>query len=209
MIRPVAAAGVVSLLLHGAAFWMLLPHSGGASPTPAQLSPIEVELVDRAETQRGAAATPEGAPPGSPPVPEVPRGNGDLPPAPPPSPATPAPPGPVSRPAVNLGGDQQDQEALTFTAQNIVPPRTDSRFRNQPPSYPVDAARRGAEGIVRVMVHISVAGVPSAVEVVMSSGDASLDRAAVDAVALWRFNPARNGGAPVPFDYTLEINFRR
>lgn len=201
-----AAAASLSLLLHAAAVWMLLPHKAERA-TPDAPPVIEVELVDQAAQLQGDTPVPPGTPPTTPPVPQTPPGRGDLPPSPPPAP--PAPPSPLGRAAVNLGGAERDQESLLVTGDNVVPPRPDALVRNRPPSYPPDAARRGSQGTVRLLVHITEAGVPSGVEIVFGSGDPSLDRAAVAAVALWRFQPARNNGTPVPFDYSLDIAFRR
>ncbi|MBV8914930.1 MAG: energy transducer TonB, partial [Acetobacteraceae bacterium] len=51
------------------------------------------------------------------------------------------------------------------------------------------------------------AGMPEQVLVASSSGYEILDRAARNAVLLWRFRPALSGGAPVPFDYVMNIRF--
>ncbi len=109
---------------------------------------------------------------------------------------------------MNLGDADDDQDPLRVTGDNVVPPRPDAVFHNKPPSYPADAARRHHEGIVVVRARVGTAGVPEAVDVVSSSGDASLDRAAREAVQLWRFQPARNKGAAVPFDYEASISFK-
>jgi protein TonB len=89
----------------------------------------------------------------------------------------------------------------------VVAPRPDALAHNRPPGYPSDAVRRHAEGTVVLMVHVTEDGTPAWVDVRTSSGDASLDRSAKEAVALWRFQPARAGGKTVPFDYELAIHF--
>jgi protein TonB len=109
---------------------------------------------------------------------------------------------------VNLGTADEDQEGLSVTGRNVVPPRPDAAVRNKPPRYPSDAVRRHAEGSVGLRVHVTELGVAAWVEVIASSGDGSLDRAARDAVALWRFQPAQDAGRPVAFDYDFEIRFR-
>lgn len=172
---------------------------------PDAAPPIEVELVQQEAMQRGAAPTPSApsAPPPAPPQALHPRG--EL--APPPPPAPPAPARNTAPPEVNLGNGPQDLDPLTVTGDNIVPPAPDARYRNQPPPYPADAARAGAEGTVQLLVRVSALGVPSAVIVAVSSGHPSLDAAARRAVTLWRFRPARSGGEAVPFDYVLNIRF--
>lgn len=205
---PYAVAG--SLLVHAAVVWVLLPHGAGRADQ-AQPAVIEVELVDQAPQVKGAPAASPEQPPPVPPTPDVSTADkGALPPPPPPSPPPrEAPPAPaVQSSSVNLGGSDEDLEGLTVTGRNVVPPRPDATVRNRPPGYPPDAVRRHAEGTVGLLVHVAENGVPLGVEVIESSGDASLDRSAREAVALWRFQPAREAGAAVPFDYEMSISFR-
>ncbi|MBC7800986.1 MAG: energy transducer TonB, partial [Gemmatimonadaceae bacterium] len=112
-----------------------------------------------------------------------------------------------SPPAVNLGDAEAARDALEVTGRGVVPATPNSRFRNQPPGYPMAAARIGAEGTVGLLVQVSAQGVATDVAVARSSGNDSLDRAARDAVRRWRFTPARIQGTPVPFEYPLDINF--
>ena len=142
------------------------------------------------------------------PPPPQPKPEPEAPPAPTPQqPPPPTPQAPQTFAAVNLGNADEDQEALSVTGKNVVPPRPDAAFHNKPPQYPADAARRGHEGLVLVRARVSEAGVPSSVDIITSSGDSSLDRAARDAVQLWRFTPARNNGIAVPFDYDVSLRF--
>jgi protein TonB len=172
---------------------------------PDAVPPIEVELVQQEAVQRGTAPTGQ-APASTPPMPPQARQpQGELDPAPPPAP--PAPKQEATPPEVNLGNGPQDLDPLTVTGDNIVPPAPDARYRNQPPGYPADAARAGAQGTVQLLVRVSASGVPSTVIVAISSGHPSLDAAARRAVLLWRFRPARSAGEPVPFDYVLNIRF--
>ena len=203
---PYAIVG--SLLVHAGVAWVLLPHGSGrgAQPTPAV---IEVELVDQAPQVKGAPTAVASEAPPVPPTPDAKTAEaGDLPPPPSPPPRQ-APPETVTQSSsVNLGGADEDLEGLVVTGRNVVPPRPDATIRNKPPGYPADAARRHAEGTVALRVHVAENGTPLAVDVVETSGDASLDRSAREAVALWRFQPAREGGQAVPFDYEMSISFR-
>ena len=199
----------MSVLLHGAAVWLLLPHGGGRDgmETPPL---IEIELVEQAALQQGAEANPAQPPPApEAPEPPPPQPLGELPPMPPPPPprVQEAPPGPAAPSTVNLGNAGQDQDPLSVSGPNVVPPRAEASIRNKPPAYPPEAARRGAQGTVGLLVHVTETGVPGWVEIRVSSGDAALDRAAQEAVSLWRFQPARRGGVPVPFDYPQNIQF--
>lgn len=108
---------------------------------------------------------------------------------------------------IDLQGTDSDTGAIAF-GDRILPASPDDRFRNRPPPYPDDAARRGEEGDVVVTVHVSANGLAEGAEVESSSGSASLDRAAVNALRKWRFHPAMKDGQPVPFDFTINISFR-
>ena len=76
------------------------------------------------------------------------------------------------------------------------------------PNYPPRCRRLGIEGTVRVRVLVGERGRPLEVLVGKSSGDASLDEAALDAVRKWRFEPARRDGAPIRAWAIVPIEFR-
>lgn len=83
--RALLAAGLASVLLHLAAFGLLLaPPRGPAGPVA--LPPIEIELVDQAAQQRGAAPAAQPATPAAAAAP--------APPPPAPAPPDPQPPSP-------------------------------------------------------------------------------------------------------------------
>lgn len=75
------------------------------------------------------------------------------------------------------------------------------------PDYPRSARRRGVEGLVKVRVDVSEDGRALAVVLEQSSGHDSLDQAALDAVVLWRFVPARRGGVPVSDVIIVPVRF--
>lgn len=183
MLPPAAAASVALHVLVLAS--LLVTWRSGSSPQA--MPPLEVELI------QSQAMTPGDAP--SQPQPPPQEGTGPTPPVPPPP------------PAVNIGNGPEQSDPLTVTGDNVVPPAPDSRFRNQPPPYPPDAARAGAEGTVQLTIHVSSQGIPMDVRVTLSSGNQSLDGAARRAVQRWRFRPALESGHPVEFDYLLNIHF--
>jgi TonB family protein len=75
------------------------------------------------------------------------------------------------------------------------------------PDYPPLAIRRGIEGLVRLRVEIDVEGTVIEVDVIENtSQDGSLQKAAVDAMRLWKFKPYRINQKAVPF--TLIVPFR-
>lgn len=79
---------------------------------------------------------------------------------------------------------------------------------NPAPRYPVSARRRGQEGRVLLDLRIAADGKVAAVSIRKSSGVRSLDRAAVDTVRTWRFDPARENGAAVSSEVTIPILFK-
>ena len=108
----------------------------------------------------------------------------------------------------SLAKAQENRAGLKITGDNVVPPRLDARFHNAPPAYPANALRGHVEGDVLLAIRVTAAGLPGLIVVQASSGDPELDRAAKDAVARWRFLPARNAGAAVSFDFKQAIRFR-
>jgi protein TonB len=76
-----------------------------------------------------------------------------------------------------------------------------------PPDYPAAALRRGDAGTVMVRVEVGADGVPTDVSVEARSGSRDLDRAALDAVRRWRFNPAQRDGQPVASSVVVPIDF--
>lgn len=77
------------------------------------------------------------------------------------------------------------------------------------PTYPAAAMRRSESGTVVVEVEVDAAGLPVSVEVGQRSGSRDLDRAAVEAVSGWRFEPARDAaGNPVPGRLSVPIDFK-
>lgn len=66
-------------------------------------------------------------------------------------------------------------------------------LQNPPPGYPALARRMGEEGKVVLRVFVTPDGHPSQIELRTGSGSPRLDRAAQEAVARWKFEPARRG----------------
>ena len=195
-----------SATLHLLVIAALLPWPAGHLGGTAEAPPIEVELVQQPGATQGAPAVAPKAAAASTPLAQQP--------APPEADAEPMParsPAPPSKPeaaaAVNLGDAEETRDDMDVTGRGVVPPRPDSAFRNQPPAYPIEAARQHMQGTVTLLIHVSAEGRPQDVTIANSSGAESLDRAARNAVRRWRFTPAQNQGAPVPFDYSLDIRF--
>jgi TonB family protein len=76
------------------------------------------------------------------------------------------------------------------------------------PSYPQSALAAGVEGQPKVSVEINPDGSVRSVTLTRSSGNAAIDRAAVQAARRSRFQPVA-GGASVPIEYDLSIEGSR
>jgi protein TonB len=84
-----------------------------------------------------------------------------------------------------------------------------ARYRETPkPLYPERARKEGQQGRVLLRVLVDQEGRSKSVEVSGSSGSETLDRAAAEAIKLWRFSPARNGDKPVESWVRIPVDFR-
>lgn len=79
---------------------------------------------------------------------------------------------------------------------------------NRRPVYPHIARQRGWEGEVLLWVLINPYGEVISGGVEQSSGYASLDRSALQAVRRWRFSPASAGGVFVESRVSVPVSFR-
>ncbi|MGH7414593.1 MAG: energy transducer TonB [Candidatus Rokuibacteriota bacterium] len=75
------------------------------------------------------------------------------------------------------------------------------------PHYPEAARREGAEGVVTLRFEVLTSGKVGAVQVQRSAGRQDLDRAAVEAIKTWLFEPARRGKEAVAVWVTLPVRF--
>ncbi len=102
---------------------------------------------------------------------------------------------------------------LAIAAAPASPPLEPPRFsvaylHNPPPPYPLMARHNGYQGTVVVRVEVSVGGDCLQARVEKSSGYALLDQAALEAVKLWRFLPARRGNQTVAAWVEVPVTFR-
>ena len=104
-------------------------------------------------------------------------------------PAPPPPPQPPSKP-VRAGGD-------------IKMP---TKIRDVAPDYPQIAQRAGIDGFVIIEAVIATDGTVRDARVLRSIP--LLDRAALDAVRQWRYEPTRLNGVIVPVMVTVTVQFR-
>jgi protein TonB len=75
------------------------------------------------------------------------------------------------------------------------------------PRYPESARRQGVEGITTLRFIVLTNGHVGQIAVSRSAGHVDLDRAAMDAVRTWRFEPARRGKEAVAVWVTLPVRF--
>lgn len=126
-----------------------------------------------------------------------------------------------SQPAPVFASKLPDETAADVDSAPAVPAKpvaaqaaaevlsTKPSFREPPrqPSYPSQARRRNQQGVVLVEVRLDERGQQRSLNVLRSSGVDSLDRAALEAVAEWRFRPETSGGQAVPSRVQIPIQF--
>jgi protein TonB len=75
------------------------------------------------------------------------------------------------------------------------------------PDYPESARRDRVEGVALLRFEVLATGRVGEVLVTRSAGHRDLDRAAIDAIRQWHFEPARRGPTPVAVWVTLPVRF--
>lgn len=194
-LHALAAIGLIALAQHPVAF------------TDPQ--PIRIEMVTAAQPDTPKPPQPTPAVPLKPaPTPPLPRPvqrssapsviqtEATVPAktttytAPPPSPEPPA----AVQPEQPAPAAPVARAAAPSTSDNVQSPRFDADYLHNPaPVYPRASRDLGEEGRVVLRVQVSEDGRALQVLVEGSSGSSRLDRAAREAVAQWRFVPARQG----------------
>lgn len=174
----------------------------GQAVPPPSLPPLEVRLLPDTPGTKPAHSRP--AKPAALPQPEIPALSAPATStsvADSPSPAeSPVPPAPTfSRPA----------EAPPAEAPPVAtPPRFDADYlRNPAPVYPPLSRRALEAGTVLLRVRVSAEGLALDVAIERGSGYERLDAAALAAVRLWRFVPARLGDNAVASSVLVPIHF--
>lgn len=92
-------------------------------------------------------------------------------------------------------------------AKNVANAASLKRAREVPPVYPRDAQRAGTEGWVQVEFTITPDGSTQDLQVRDSAPKQVFDKAALDSVSRWRFEPIRKNGAPVAQRAVLQVRF--
>lgn len=220
---------LLALALHlGLAGWLLWQGEGQAAPRPEPL-PVMVSLVSDRPAPAARAEPPAPAPQTTAPrpVPTPSKAVAPQRPAPdrvqaPTPTASPAPTAADSAPATPAAAaafpsatsptaSSAPSPAETGGGQtaSVSAPRFDAAYLHNPkPPYPLLARRRGVEGKVLLKVQVSAAGLAEQVQIAQSSGDDSLDEAALNTVRSWRFVPAQRGNTPVAAAVLVPITFK-
>lgn len=76
------------------------------------------------------------------------------------------------------------------------------------PDYPESACVANAKGTVMVGLTISVSGTVTSAWVESSSGNSTLDQAAVNSVYSWRFAPAKQNGVAIEVQARVPVSFK-
>lgn len=181
-LRPPAATELLMVMVRPAATVAPAPSLPLAPTTivPTAMTPAHARPVLHQAPTRARLA--QSAPRPLPPVPTPPNRASTAPWAPT---AAPAPAIPVAppRPVAGLAG-------------------------NLPPLYPISARRRHDQGRVLLRVDVAPDGTATGLRVLRSSGSPVLDEAALEAVRLWRFVPARLADRAVAATADVPISFR-
>ena len=101
-------------------------------------------------------------------------------------------------------GLQPTLVAQTKSEQETLMPRLIHKVE---PEYTPEALEAGLEGAVVLRIEVGTDGAAHDIRVARSLG-MGLDEKAVEAVRLWKFEPATRDGKPVAVPATIEINFR-
>lgn len=122
----------------------------------------------------------------------------------PPAPALPAPIDESTQPAKPANTPGTPESVALAPGEQPIP------LKGQMPSpqYPADALRRGESGTVMVRVEVDTSGMPAGVALVKRSGSRDLDRAAMEAVREWRFQPAQRNGKAIASSLVIPIDFK-
>ncbi|MCU9951331.1 energy transducer TonB [Pseudomonas sp. PDM13] len=110
-----------------------------------------------------------------------------------------ATPQPAPAQQVAIAAKLPKAEAVIDQPSFLTPPK--------PPIYLAQARRRNQQGVVLVEVRLDERGGLREMKLLRSSGIESLDEAAMNAVASWRFRPEVQDGEPVPSRVRIPIEF--
>jgi protein TonB len=93
-------------------------------------------------------------------------------------------------------------------AEEFIPSTQVMAVQTPPPDFPIEVACAGIGGTTVLTVTVGVEGKPTEIVLAQSSGNAALDKAALERVPGWQFQPATRRGKPVPMSIKVPVNFK-
>ena len=96
-------------------------------------------------------------------------------------------------------------DSLVPFDSTVNPP---TKIAGHPPEYPDEARRLNLLGTVKVEMIVDEKGEPTNLRVVESAGEI-LDRAVVDAVRGWRYDPAHKSGVKVKLRWSYTHRYSK
>jgi TonB family protein len=95
-----------------------------------------------------------------------------------------------------------DDYSITLQDINLAP----ALLAVTPPRYPADMVRKGRSGDVQLSLRIGIDGKPVYLRTV-SSSDPAFERAAIESIRQWKFEPARIAGERVETEVSQPFRF--
>lgn len=137
--------------------------------------------------------------------------NGVEPGVPPGPPAPPVAPPPVEQRHEDVKPQPAkppvEKEPAIIKPAPVGEKRPARAVKTAQPAYPNDARMDGVEGTVVLSVSLDPGGSVTSVDIIGSSGDKRLDRAAEKSVKTWSFEPALDDGRPIASRITVRVKF--
>lgn len=111
------------------------------------------------------------------------------------------PPPPMSAPAQTFSG-------RTLESGPTLVIREAELIKRVAPEFPAEAAARGQHGVVEVAFTVTSAGTVANTSIVESTPPGVFDRAALQALREWRYEPRTENGVPVNWNTRARIEFK-
>jgi len=116
-------------------------------------------------------------------------------------------PPPQQQPAVDQG--QATTAIQADSSQVKKGPEMPTLMVKTAPIYPEEARKKGIQGEVQVQILVGADGIVKEATVISNkTGSKELEKAALDAVYKWKFNPGKLEGKPVQVHVIIPIKFK-